>query len=58
VGNSRERGNLEDLSMDGRMILKLFFKKWNGWVWTGLILAQGRDLWWASANMVMYLWVS
>jgi hypothetical protein len=30
VGNLRERGHLEDLGTDGRIILKLIFKKWDG----------------------------
>jgi hypothetical protein len=31
-GNLKERDNLEDLGIDGRV-----FKKWGGRVWTGLI---------------------
>ena len=31
-----ERGHLEVLDVDGRIILKSVFKKYN-WVWTGLI---------------------
>jgi hypothetical protein len=41
-GNLRERDPLEDLSVDGRIILKWIFKKWNGvhrtglvWLWIG-----------------------
>jgi hypothetical protein len=29
-GNRRERDYLEDPEVDGRVILKLIFKKWNG----------------------------
>ena len=28
-GNLRERGHLEDLGVDGMIILKLIFKKWD-----------------------------
>jgi len=29
-GNLRERDHLEDLGIDGRIILKRIFKKWDG----------------------------
>jgi len=29
-GNLRERDHLEGLGLDGRIILKCIFKKWNG----------------------------
>jgi hypothetical protein len=35
-GDLRERGRLEDLGVDGRIILKWFSKKWME-VWTRLI---------------------
>jgi hypothetical protein len=40
----RERDNLEDLSIDWKIILKPVFKKWDGEVWTGFIwLKIGED---------------
>jgi hypothetical protein len=38
-GNLREREQLEDPTVGGRMILKCSFKKWVG-AWTGLILLR------------------
>jgi hypothetical protein len=37
-GNLRERQHLEDTGVDGRIILKWFFRKWDvgtctGWIW-------------------------
>jgi hypothetical protein len=37
VGDVRERDNLEDLDVDGSIILKLILKKWDGEPWSGLI---------------------
>jgi len=31
------RDHLEDLDLDGRIILKLILKEWNGDAWTGLL---------------------
>jgi len=35
-GDLRERDCLGDLGIDGRIIIKLIFKKWDVEVWTGL----------------------
>jgi hypothetical protein len=36
-GNLRERDHLEVPGIDGRIILKWIFRKWNVRVWTGSI---------------------
>jgi hypothetical protein len=47
---------LGDPGVDGRIILKWIFKKWDGGMdWTEL--AQNRDRWRALVNAVMNLWV-
>ena len=50
----RERDPLEDLDIDGRMILRRVFRKWDGdIVW--IDLAQNKDRWRALVNAVMNL---
>jgi hypothetical protein len=45
---------LENLGVDGMIILKLIFKKWAGGMdW--IDLAQDRDRWWAILTAVMNL---
>jgi len=41
-GNVRKRDHLEDPGVGGRIILKLMFMKWNGVLWTGMILLRIR----------------
>jgi hypothetical protein len=38
-GNLRERDHLEDPGIDGRIILRLIFRKWDVEVWIGLVNA-------------------
>ena len=35
LGNLMERDHLEDLGVDGRIILRCIFRKWDVGVWTG-----------------------
>ena len=56
-GEPERRNPLEDLGIDGRIILKWVFEQWNGGMdW--ISLAQDRDRSWALVNGVMNLWVS
>ena len=36
-GNLRERDNLEDPDIDGRIILRWILRKWDVGAWTGLL---------------------
>jgi hypothetical protein len=41
-GNLRERDHLEDLGVDGRIILRWIFKKWDMGAWTESIRLRKR----------------
>jgi len=44
-GNLREKNHLEDPGLDGRITLKLIFRKWDGGDMDWIDLAQDRDGW-------------
>jgi hypothetical protein len=50
-----ERDHLEDLVVDGRIILKLIVKKLDGGTWNGLLWLRVGTMWQALANMVIHL---
>ena len=53
-GNLGERVHLEDPDVDGRIILRWIWRKWDGNIdW--IDLDQGRDMWRALVNAVMNL---
>ena len=54
-GNLRETDHWRDPDVDGRIILRWIFRKWDvgGMDWIGL--AQDRDRWQALANEIMNL---
>jgi hypothetical protein len=35
-GNLREKDLWEDPGVDGRLIVRWIFRKWDVWIWTGL----------------------
>jgi hypothetical protein len=56
LGDVREGDHLGDQGVDGRIILKWIFTKWDGGM-DKIELAQDTDRWRALVNVVMNLWV-
>jgi hypothetical protein len=54
-GYLSERDHLGDPGVDGRIVLRWIFRKWDVGVWNWIKLAEDRDRWWALANAVMNL---
>jgi hypothetical protein len=53
-GDLRERRHLDDLGLEGRLILRWVFRKWDGGMdWINL--AQGRDRCRAFADVIVNL---
>jgi hypothetical protein len=56
-GDVTERDRLENIGVDGTIMIKWIFKKWDGEAWTGLIwprIGTGHR----HVNAVMNLWVT
>ena len=53
-GNLRERDHLEDVDVDGRIILKWISRKWD-WGMDWIDLVQDRERWLALVNAIMNL---
>jgi hypothetical protein len=56
-GNVRERDHWGDPGVDGRIILRLIFRKWDVEDKDWIYLAQDRDMWREFLNAVMNLGV-
>ena len=51
-----ERDHLEHIGIEGTIMLKWIFKKWDGEAWTGLIWLR-TGMWLLPVNVIMSLQV-
>jgi hypothetical protein len=52
MGKSRGKRRLGNMGVDGKIILKRIFKEYKGIV-VWIVLAQGREKWWALFKPVL-----
>ena len=57
VGKPEGKTQFEDPGIDGRIILRLIFRKWDMGLWTGSSWLRVRDRWRTLVNVVMNFWV-
>jgi hypothetical protein len=57
VGKPEGKNHLEDTGIDGRIILRWIFRRWDVGGMDSIELVQDRDRWRAHVNAAMNLWV-
>jgi hypothetical protein len=57
-GNLREGVHWGDSGVDGRIILRWIFRKWDVGGMNWIEVAQDRNWWWALLNVVMNVQVA